>query len=102
MLAEVCRVAADAVVIKDHLLQGVLAGPTLRLMDRVGNQRYGVEIPEHYWSERQWRAAFQKLGLEEREWKTKLSLYPFPLNLAFERQMHFIASLSPSRQNGAH
>ena len=40
LLAEAQRVARQAVIIKDHCLDGILAGPTLRLMDWTGNARY--------------------------------------------------------------
>ena len=43
LLREACRVARQAVVIKDHTRDGLLAGPTLNFMDWVGNARHGVE-----------------------------------------------------------
>lgn len=93
LLAEAARVARKAVVIKDHNLAGFLAGPTLRFMDRIGNARYGVELPYNYWPRRQWAEAFDQVGLELAFWHGDLDLYPWPANLIFGRQLHFIAKL---------
>jgi 2-polyprenyl-3-methyl-5-hydroxy-6-metoxy-1,4-benzoquinol methylase len=49
LLREALRVARHALVIKDHTRDGLLAGPTLRLMDTVGNARHGVSLPHNYW-----------------------------------------------------
>jgi hypothetical protein len=38
-------------LIKDHTLNGFLAGLTLRFMDWVGNACYGIALPYHYWSQ---------------------------------------------------
>jgi SAM-dependent methyltransferase len=93
LLGEAARVALGKVVIKDHLLKGWLAGPTLRLMDRIGNARHGVSLPFAYWREARWRAAWHELGLELDAFEVRLQLYPPPLNLLFDRQLHFIAEL---------
>jgi hypothetical protein len=49
LLREAVRVARRMILIKDHIVDAVLAGPTLRLMDRIGNARYGVSFPHNYW-----------------------------------------------------
>ena len=49
LLQEARRVSRQAVVIKDHIRQGFLAGQTLRFMDWVGNARHGVVLPYNYW-----------------------------------------------------
>lgn len=94
LLTEVARVARRAVVVKDHLLKGALADRTLRLMDSVGNERHGVTVRYHWWTEPQWREAFRTLGLEPTQWRTKLGIYPWPLTLAFDRRLQFVAALS--------
>ena len=48
LLREGVRVARRALVIKDHTCDGLLARPTLRLMDEVGNARHGVALPHTY------------------------------------------------------
>jgi SAM-dependent methyltransferase len=93
LLREARRVARTAVVIKDHLLEGFLAGPTLRFMDRAGNARHGVSLPYNYWPRRRWRDAFDGLGLEVETWREDLGLYPAPADRVFGRSLHFIARL---------
>ena len=94
-LAEAARVA-KAVVIKDHLLQGLAAGPTLRAMDWVGNRGHGVVLPYNYLTREQWEAAFAGAGLTEVRRLDRLGLYPAPLSFAFDRNLHFISLLQPS------
>lgn len=93
LLKEGKRVARKAVVLKDHLLEGFLAGPTLRFMDRVGNARHGVALPYQYWTEQLWQNTFTSLGMNVAEWRTKLNLYPWPASWLFDRSLHFIARL---------
>jgi SAM-dependent methyltransferase len=95
LLREAVRVAATAIVIKDHLLEGFLAGPTLRLMDRVGNRRHGVALPYNYWNRQQWDRAWNELQLTVRAWRARLGLCPVPANLIFERCLHFLTLLEP-------
>jgi SAM-dependent methyltransferase len=93
LLREAARAARRAVVIKDHTRDGLLAGPTLRLMDWVGNARHHVVLPYNYWPESRWRAAFDALGLVPAVWKSSLALYPPPLGWVFDRSLHFVARL---------
>jgi SAM-dependent methyltransferase len=93
LLREAVRVARQALVIKDHTRTGILAGPTLRLMDRVGNARHGVALPFNYWTPQQWSEAFAALGLKPSVWKNQLGLYSWPANWVFERSLHFVARL---------
>jgi SAM-dependent methyltransferase len=96
LMREASRVARCAVAIKDHLLSGALAGPTLAFMDRVGNRRFGVALPYNYWTHPQWMAAFSELGLVVEVWEQMLKLYPFPASLVFDRSLHFVAKLTVS------
>jgi SAM-dependent methyltransferase len=93
LLGEAVRVARQALLIKDHLLTGFLAGPTLRLMDEVGNRRHGVALPYNYWTRQQWLQSFESLGLKIGAWKSKLGLYAPPASWVFERSLHFVARL---------
>ena len=97
LLRETARVAARAVIIKDHLLQGVLAHPTLRFMDWVGNARHGVALPYSYWTPTEWSEAFRTAGLTPVVEREKLRLYPWPASLLFDRGLHFIRVLEPRR-----
>jgi SAM-dependent methyltransferase len=93
LLREAARVAGRAIAIKDHTAEGLLAYPTLRFMDRVGNARHGVGLPHNYWREGRWRATFEDLGLRIEDWRTELGLYPWPMSWVFSRSLHFIARL---------
>ncbi len=95
LLAEARRVANRAVVLKDHTRDGVLAGPTLRFMDWVGNAPHGIPLPYNYWPERRWREAFEHLSLSPATWRGALGLYPPPANW-LDRSLHFIARLVPA------
>jgi SAM-dependent methyltransferase len=93
LLREAKRVARNAVVLKDHCRDGVLAGETLRLMDWVGNARHGVALTYNYWPEKRWREAIAGLGLEAEQWEPRLGLYRWPFSIAFDRDLHFVAAL---------
>jgi SAM-dependent methyltransferase len=97
LLRESARVARSAVLIKDHLRDGVGARLTLRVMDWVGNARHGVRLPYNYWSRAEWNHAFSRLGLAVREWHSSLRLYPMPASLVFDRSLHFVAVLGVAK-----
>jgi SAM-dependent methyltransferase len=97
LLREATRVARKTILIKDHTLDGLLAGPTLRAMDWIGNSRYDVSLPYNYWSKRKWLQVFDALGLEIGSWTTSLKLYPCPASWFFDRSLHFVARLNVSR-----
>ena len=97
LLREAARVARRAILIKDHTLGGVFAGPTLRFMDRVGNARHLVALPYNYWPHARWLTAFKELQLPVEAWKSNLRLYPWPADRVFGRSLHFVARLGCSR-----
>ena len=94
LLQEAKRVARRAVVIKDHCRDGLLAGPTLRLMDWIGNAHHGVALPYNYWPRSRWLATFRDLKLDVEEWRSRLGLYSPPAGWVFDRSLHFLARLS--------
>ncbi len=97
VLAECVRVARRGVVIKDHLREGFAAHMTLRVMDWVGNHGHDVRLPYNYLSKTEWFEMFSRLNVETTLWKEALALYPPPFSLAFDRGLHFIASIAPKR-----
>jgi SAM-dependent methyltransferase len=99
MLREAARVSRRLLVIKDHTRNGLLAGPTLRLMDWVGNARHGVALPYNYWPERRWREAFDELNGRVESWNGKLGLYGYGLSLLFDRSLHFVASIALTKHD---
>ena len=97
LLREALRVARQAVLIKDHLCDGLLARPTLSFMDRVGNRGFDMPMPHNYWRRDQWWQAFDRLGVEVDHWSSEVPLYPWPASLVFGRSLHFVARLRPAR-----
>jgi SAM-dependent methyltransferase len=93
LLREAVRVARKAVVIKDHTLDGLLATSTLRLMDYVGNARFGVALPYNYWPRARWMQAFAELRVTPAVWHEQLHLYPPPASWVFDRSLHFATRL---------
>ena len=67
LLREAVRVAKHGIVIKDHTVTGLLARPTLRLMDVVGNAPHGVALTYNYFTRAEWQQAYQATGLVPRE-----------------------------------
>jgi len=94
LLREAIRVGKN-VVIKDHLRQGFLASPVLRLMDWLGNAHHGVALRYNYWSEAEWASAFDTVGLKQVETRGRLGLYPSLASCFFERGLHFISRVEP-------
>ena len=88
--------ARSAILIKDHNNERWLAQPTLRLMDRVGNERHGVASPYNYWPRTKWLDTFQSLGLSVQAWQQRLHLYPWWADWVFGGSLHFVSLLSKS------
>jgi SAM-dependent methyltransferase len=101
LMAEMKRVARGSLVIKDHLLHGLPSGLILRAMDWVGNSRHGVRLPFSYWTETEWRTVWDRCGIRPVTMLRHLNLYPFPLSLVFEQNLHFIATLEPATRQAA-
>jgi SAM-dependent methyltransferase len=96
LLSEAARVSHDRVLIKDHVADGVLARPTLRVMDWVGNARHGVRLPYNYLTRAEWLDHIGRSGATVRAWDTDLSLYPPPLAAIFGRSLHVVIDLEPA------
>ena len=93
ILREAARVGKQGVLVKDHFRDGLFAEETLRLMDWAGNAAHGVRLPYNYLSRKEWYRAWKMLQLHPKNISSKIELYPFPLNLLFGRELHFIAFL---------
>ena len=93
LLKEAKRVARSTIVLKDHTMDGTLAYQTLRFMDWIGNASHNVALPYNYWSESRWHSVLNEIGLRIEQWQRRLSLYPFPMSLLFDRGLHFVAVL---------
>lgn len=90
MLQEAVRVARKCILIKDHVVQGWLARPTLRFMDFIGNAPHGVVLPYNYLTGPQWDAAFGACRLTPRRVERRLGLYPPWADFWFGRSLHFV------------
>jgi SAM-dependent methyltransferase len=90
-LQEAARVTRHNIVIKDHLREGLMPETRLRFMDRVGNQRFGVPLPHHYWRRAQWYDSFAQLQIALEYWCESLQLYPWPLRPFFDGKLQFLA-----------
>ncbi len=101
LLREAARVARRWIIIKDHFLSGLLAGPTLRLMDWAGNVRHGVALPYDYWTPQQWSDAFREVGAVREAFRDHLRIYRGAAHLLFDRSLHFAARLSIEKTHGA-
>jgi SAM-dependent methyltransferase len=93
VLRQAATVARRCILLKDHTRDGLLAGATLRFMDRVGNARHGVALPYNDWSYRQWMEACETLRLKVAVWQPKVGLYPWWADWAFGRTLQFVARL---------
>lgn len=93
LLREARRVTRQYVLIKDHYRKGLAANARLRFMDWIGNARFGVALPYKYWTEAQWREAWQEVGLLPERVVSRLGLYPVPADWIFGAQLHFVALL---------
>jgi SAM-dependent methyltransferase len=94
LMGEMRRVARR-LVIKDHFLHGLPSELILKGMDWVGNSRYGVRLPFSYWSEAEWQSAWDRCGIRPVSMLRHINLYPFPLSVIFESDLHFVAALEP-------
>lgn len=97
LLAEAARVARSRVLVKDHVVAGWLARPTLRFMDFVGNAPQGIARPGNYFTPRQWQQAFAECALRSVETRRRLGLYPRWSDPLFGRGLHFLAALAVAR-----
>ncbi len=101
LLSEAKRVAARAIVIKDHRLNGFFAGPTLRFMDWVSNAPHGVVLPYNYWPHDKWWKSFASMNVEVAAWQEDLRLYPKPADWLFGRSLHFVSRLEMPTESKA-
>jgi len=98
LLREAARVSKHQILIKDHTLDGLLAGSRLRFMDHVGNARYGVNLPFNYWPLSKWQQVWRELGLNVASWNSRLRLYPWPATYVFDASLQFLTCLTHEAQ----
>lgn len=96
LLREADRVARRGVIVKDHVMNGLLSRYTLCFMDWVGNARYSVRLPYNYRTQSEWEEAISKLGWKTTRWEQDLRLYPKLADFVFGRRLHFIGRFTPA------
>lgn len=93
LVKEAARVSKKWLIIKDHIKTGIVGEKILKFMDWVGNARHGVVLPYNYLTAKEWEDLFAEAGFKIVEYCSSLGLYPFPANLIFERNLHFLTLL---------
>jgi SAM-dependent methyltransferase len=96
LIDECARVASRLVIIKDHLRQGMLAQSRISFIDWAANAPYGVPCLYRYNTLKQWRASHCRHGLQVVEERTRMTLYPFGVNMVFGRGLQYLAVLRKS------
>lgn len=93
LIQEAQRVTKKIIIIKDHYAQNKLNYYTLKLMDWIGNKSHSVNLTYNYYTKNTWKLVFNNLNLYKNEEINNLHLYPFPINILFEKNLHFIVKL---------
>jgi SAM-dependent methyltransferase len=101
VMAEAQRVARKGVLIKDHFKDGLLAGPTLRFMDWVGNAPHGVRLPYNYLTKTEWHSIWSRLQMKPTAIRSRLHIYPWPFSWFFDRGLHFVTLLDTAPRPAA-
>jgi len=100
LLVEANRVTCNVIIVKDHILAGILAMQRLRFMDWAGNVHHGMTIPHCYLTRPQWCQLFEQVGLMPEHWHCRFRLYPRPLDWIFGGALQFVVSLTPRKGTG--
>lgn len=93
LIAEASRVSSKYIIIKDHHYNNALDFGILKFMDWIGNAPHGVKVIYNFKNLDFWKTTFNDLGFEIETLNCKIPIYPFPFNLIFGRDLHFITVL---------
>ncbi|MCK0146100.1 class I SAM-dependent methyltransferase [Arenibacter sp. F26102] len=93
LIVEASRVSRKYIIIKDHHYNNALDFGILKFMDWIGNAPHGVKVIYNFKNLDFWKATFNDLGIEIETLNCKIPIYPFPFNLIFGRDLHFITVL---------
>lgn len=93
LITEAARVSKKYIIIKDHHYNNALDFGILKFMDWVGNAPHGVKVIYNFKNLDFWKATFNDLGFKIESLNCKIPIYPFPFNLIFGRNLHFITVL---------
>jgi SAM-dependent methyltransferase len=97
VLAELMRVAKDAVVIKDHFVYGPVTRKMIYYMDIVGNAKEPIPVPGTYFEPSEWVEMITTAGgrIDSLEWPLKT--HDMPWRVVAWPQLHFTAKVVPVR-----
>jgi SAM-dependent methyltransferase len=93
LLQEAGRVSGKYIILKDHHYNNALDFGILKFMDWIGNAPHGVKVIYNFKNLDFWKNTFNEIGFEIETINTYVPIYPFPFNLVFGRNLHFIAVL---------
>lgn len=93
VLQECARVSRKFILVKDHWCESWLDRIRLQFMDWVGNRADDVNLPYNYLSIKKWEILHRQYGLVLDSQLSQLNLYPQPLSLVFDSNLHFLALL---------
>jgi ubiquinone/menaquinone biosynthesis C-methylase UbiE len=93
VLAEAARVAKRYVVLKDHRANSFFDWARLAFLDWFGNRPFGIRMTYRFFSDKEWKAAFEKTGLTTDVEMRRVQVCPPPLYYPFDYDLHIIAKL---------
>ncbi|MBL9140766.1 MAG: class I SAM-dependent methyltransferase [Phycisphaerae bacterium] len=94
LLAECARVAARAVIVKDHAREGPFAQARISLLDWAANTMYGVTCLYRYHSVAEWHEVAARAGLRVARQVHPMKLYPRGWELVFGGRLQYFAVLT--------
>ena len=69
-------------------------------MDYVGNAHYHVRLPYNYLRVDEWKGIFKRCNLKLERFERDLNLYTGINHLLFDSNLHFVARLKISYEDG--
>ena len=97
LAAECARVVGRRLIVKDHLVKGLLAQQRISFIDWAANAPYGVPCLYRYNTPAGWAEFREKLGMEPVEERQGMHVYPPLFEQIFGGGLHYFAVL---RQRG--
>ena len=89
LLRECARVSRRLVIVKDHLIKGILAQQRISFIDWAANAPYGVPCLFRYKTPEGWRTTREGLGLGADTEKLGMKVYPPVFEQLFGGKLHY-------------
>lgn len=101
-LADECaRVSQRLLIVKDHLVKGMLAQQRISFIDWAANAPYGVPCLYRYNTPEQWVHFRERLHAEPAEERLSMRVYPPVFEQLFGGSLHYFAALRVGPGSGA-